>query len=615
MRGQIFGRVADKLKQVTQQATESVGLDRLISDNPLTTGLDDVEREAPFLDQYRPLSLSPIETLPETPGRGWSLRPGAYLYAAKSYCLRAGTHRPGSGGVGYASAPLKGPAAEAIQAVLANSALHPDIPQNRIQVLLWAIIARAKWENLAAQQRQDAAKLLTPAQIAMLNRNALNLLPGGSLDHALGGAAPALQRVLRAEADMRGLIARGASYEEMERVAVLPSDPNAAPGSIPAGRFSYDPAGYFINYQPVTYHVTWVEIVVPGPVRIDADALGRIVALTDAAGHRALRITYADGPGQPYPGAPEVRVYPIASVHYERPNPASSALAKADWVGKSSALIGVPSQRELPATPLQWQFENAQAMTAWSDDLLSSLNYPAGPRATILANLVHLEAALEVMLSQEANPADWKASQLDLVMDAWQWVFRRAAGAPALTASERPVAGAGLRAARLWRVGFAPLLLFGKGLLPFSGMGAQSGPASPPPGRITIVGTCGEDDDGDLDSNGQCHDHRPGTGPQPTRDCVVGNCLVPTPIFGPSSQAAQPGNDTSQRLGISPASQCSASDLDTEGFCHGPVRVDDQRWPNPRPFGPDRPIWKFPHKRHPIVHGPKGGYHDDPDDL
>ena len=66
MWGQIFGRAADKLKQVTQQATESVGLDRLISDNPLTTGLDDVEREAPFLDQYTAISLSEIGALPAT---------------------------------------------------------------------------------------------------------------------------------------------------------------------------------------------------------------------------------------------------------------------------------------------------------------------------------------------------------------------------------------------------------------------------------------------------------------------------------------------------------------------------------------------------------------------
>jgi len=242
--------------------------------------------------------------------------------------------------------------------------IRPELPQHRIQVLLWAIIACAKWEDLSAEQRQDAAKLMSRSQLAMLNRNALNLLPDQNLDHALGSAAPALQSVLRAEAEMRGLFACGASYEEMERTAVLPGDPNTASASIPLGRQSYDPAGYFVSYYPFSYPLTLVEVVIPSPVRIKTDALGRIVALSHSQASRVLRISYADGPGALYPSAPELRVYPIAGLHYERTDPTSSAKVSADWGGKSSTLTGVPSARKLPATPLQWQFETAQAVTA-----------------------------------------------------------------------------------------------------------------------------------------------------------------------------------------------------------------------------------------------------------
>jgi hypothetical protein len=479
---QIFGKITDKLKHVT----DPISLPGLLNGDPITTSLSDVVREVPYLDRYVPDNFRPVSSLPRAPRGGWLLRPGAYSYWTESYCLHAGTRGPRSGGDGYAMAPLKGPMAEPIHAILVNSASHPDIPQQRIQALIWAILARAKFENLSNQQKTDAAQLLTPAQLALLNRTGLDILPGDALNRAIGSAPPAVQTVLRAEAQMRDLFSRGASYAELERVAVLPPDPNGPSGPIPRGRWSYHSAGAFVSYLPNTYRQTMVRFLVPGPVGIETDSLGRITALTDPPTSRVLRLTYADTPAQPYAGAPEVQVYAISNVHFERLDPTVKERPKvaADWSGANSVLVGVPSNRRAQDTPLRWQYETAQSVAASTNRLMGALGNPPGAaaKAALLANLVHLEAALEVMLSRDPNQGWGKLTQVDFVMDAWQYVFCQAAGARRVRSAGHSSGGSGIALAGLARAGFSPLPVFGTGLLAM-----QTGAIAP--------GTSGYDDD------------------------------------------------------------------------------------------------------------------------
>jgi hypothetical protein len=124
----------------------------------------------------------------------------------QSYCLKAGTHGPG--GHGYLYGPPKGPAQEAVVALVRNSVQRTEIGRHDIQLLLWAIIARAKFENLSPQLKLVAGRLLTPQQIAMLNRTALDFVPDAAKPSALasmpaphppgaggvGAAAPDVQR-------------------------------------------------------------------------------------------------------------------------------------------------------------------------------------------------------------------------------------------------------------------------------------------------------------------------------------------------------------------------------------------------------------------------------------
>jgi hypothetical protein len=111
-----------------------------------------------------------------------------------------------------------------------------------------------------------AAKLLTTEQIATLNRNALDLLPGPVLDKALEEMPPAVRAVFQAEAELRSMLtSTSSSFEDMERVAVLAGAAPIGEGSreVPSGRWSLHPDGYYVRYIPSGYSSTRVEIWVP----------------------------------------------------------------------------------------------------------------------------------------------------------------------------------------------------------------------------------------------------------------------------------------------------------------------------------------------------------------
>ena len=233
---------------------------------PITTSLADAKFAVDSLDNFRPReSYRGITELQRTPNGGFVLQPGAYAYQAQSYCLKAGTHGPG-GGDGYLFAPTDGPAEQAVETIVRNSVAHPEIAQSKIQTLLWAIIARAKFEDLSAEHKATAALLLTPQQLAQLNRSALDLVPDAAMNAALAKMPPLVRQVVEAEAQLRQMLINPAtSFAELERVAVLSGMAPMGPGSreVPSGRWSLHPDGYYVRYIPSGYTSTRVEVWIP----------------------------------------------------------------------------------------------------------------------------------------------------------------------------------------------------------------------------------------------------------------------------------------------------------------------------------------------------------------
>ena len=253
-----FDRLGDLVKKKTPNL--------LGSKPPITTSLPDAKWGDASKDGFTPGEASrSLMVLQRTPVGGFVLQPGYYVLQTQSYCLKAGTHGPGAGD-GYLYAPPKGPAEDPVMSILRNSVNHPEIEQRDIQVLLWAIIARAKFEDLQSEMKATAAKLLTPRQLASLNRGALDVLSGNALTDALGGVPEPLRQIAQAEAQLRQMMTTpGASFAEMERVAVLSGAAPLGEGSqdIPSGRWSLHPDGYYVRYIPSGYSSTRIEIWVP----------------------------------------------------------------------------------------------------------------------------------------------------------------------------------------------------------------------------------------------------------------------------------------------------------------------------------------------------------------
>jgi hypothetical protein len=230
---------------------------------PISTSLSDARWGDPAKDDFVPATPKRrLLELQRTPGGGFVLQPGYYSFHDQSYCLQAGTHGPGKGD-GYLYAPPLGAAKDVVIAIVRGSVQHPDIDQHTIQALLWAVLARARIENLSDDLKVAAARLLTPRQLAGLNRNVLDMLSSRPIADNLPRE---VRSVLQAEADLRRMLSSpGTSFRELEQVAVLAGMAPMGAGSIevPNKRWSQHPDGYWIRYLPNGYSNTVVEIWVP----------------------------------------------------------------------------------------------------------------------------------------------------------------------------------------------------------------------------------------------------------------------------------------------------------------------------------------------------------------
>lgn len=232
----------------------------------ISTSLDDVKMDGFLPETFANDSVfAPIFQLQRTPNGGFVLQYGFYEYQAQSYCLKAGTHGPG-GGDGYMYAPPLGPMEDIVMTVVRNSVNQPNIQQRDIQLLLWSIIAHAKFEDLQNNIKVVAARLLTPRQLAKLNGGAIGLVPDEAMRKGMESLPQPVRTVLEAEAKLRRMLTNTtASFEEVERVAVLAGMAPMGPGSkeIPSGRWSLHPDGYYVRYIPSGYSSTHVQIWVP----------------------------------------------------------------------------------------------------------------------------------------------------------------------------------------------------------------------------------------------------------------------------------------------------------------------------------------------------------------
>lgn len=249
------------------------GLDSIFKKGPaITTSLKDAKFEAKDKDTYDPECYD-LFSLDRTATGGFVLKAGNWQGTLQSYCLHAGTHGPGDG-EGYLYAPPKGPYEKMIFTVAQNSVAHPEIEQTKIQMLIWAMLARAKFDDLSGELKPVATALLSANQIFELNGGALGLLSADKFADAFVKQPPALRQVFEAEANLRAKLTMPTlNYSELEQIAVLSGEAPKGKDSrdVPAYRWSLHPDGYYVRYVPEGYSKTIIQIYVPD----DSKAIGK----------------------------------------------------------------------------------------------------------------------------------------------------------------------------------------------------------------------------------------------------------------------------------------------------------------------------------------------------
>lgn len=277
-------------KKLLEKADATPVASILKKPDPITTSFKDAVLENSLPESFgNDKKYTPLYQLKRNEEGAFMLCPGYYEMTNKSYCLKAGTHGP-SQGDGYMFAPTLGPKDNIVNSILRVSAKHPEIPQRDVQVLLWAIIAKSKFKDMAGKLKLTAGLLLTPKEILELNGGAIGTLSDEALKREVIDMPPAVQAVMEAENKIRNLVATGVDrYEDYEHWAVLAGfAPNDRP-DITRGKWALHPDGYYVRYFPQGYPRTKVQIYVPNNINttnLVYDAVGDIACPANTGAQR-----------------------------------------------------------------------------------------------------------------------------------------------------------------------------------------------------------------------------------------------------------------------------------------------------------------------------------------
>ncbi|TAK17158.1 MAG: hypothetical protein EPO35_03710 [Acidobacteria bacterium] len=297
-------------------------ISRWLTPRPLlTTGLSNTSKDLPALDpdEDDDLTFGDMRSLPRDASGAYTLKPGAWQMTVQSFCLLAGTTGP-SKGDGYLYAPLAGPRAGIINDILDHSAAHMEIPQEDIQSLLWAILARARFSQLTPELQKAASALLTRTQIATIEADASERITSAIRDQVIARLPQPAAAIFDAESRLRDALATGASYEEQARLAVRDGEPEPQDGDrdVPEGRWSIA-GNYLIRFLPSDYTKTTIQVMVPEPIATTLDSKQRIVATRSPDGW-ATEAVYDDSiKPLTIPGDPDFKGYAFKKITVRYP--------------------------------------------------------------------------------------------------------------------------------------------------------------------------------------------------------------------------------------------------------------------------------------------------------
>lgn len=255
--------------------------DAWVPGKSVTTTINDALPVVSYLDFYNTMEPDSVFDLS-------NMKPGYYRGKIQSYCVKAGTYGPTKGS-GYLIAPLLGKNADMIESILDKSVQHPEIDQKDIQLLLWAIEAGTKFDDIPDGLKLRVKPLLSASDIVRLNvdiNDAVSLLPAELVE--LGNMYKNVREKIKNPKT---------TYEEIERLAVTQAGVGIdLRDEINTGKWAYIGDNYYMRTFPIDYTTTTLEIISLPKVTTSRDSKKR---LTSVSGNGyTTEIEYDDAPGR-----------------------------------------------------------------------------------------------------------------------------------------------------------------------------------------------------------------------------------------------------------------------------------------------------------------------------
>lgn len=291
------------LSQLGKALKKNKATNQLLEGSPaISTCFNDVNTEGALQPSFGDdKTYIELKSLKRNEKGNYVLDPGFYEGLKLSYCLKVGTPGPAKGNV-YGLAFLDGKMEDIVYAIIDKSQkiwmqksadssgqhvatgnlLHTSVGQKDVQLLLWAIIAKADFSNMPLRMKAVASALLTPEQLLKLNGGAIKTVSNFAMDKGFLEKPEALRKIEEAQQAIRQLWSSGNfEYEQMENLALLAGIVHEA-DPLPADMWFKHENGYYVRFKPMGYPRTLTQIYVPEGLKAEFIATGTVATPTDS---------------------------------------------------------------------------------------------------------------------------------------------------------------------------------------------------------------------------------------------------------------------------------------------------------------------------------------------
>jgi len=263
---------------------------------PITTSFKDVDLKNTLPSSHgENTTYTSLSTLTKNADGKYELASGFYETTNLSYCLKAGTNGPAKGD-SYGNAPILGKMDDIVETILiksqelwrsrgkegGNKLTSTLISQKDVQLLLWAIIAKADFDDMQNKTKSVALALLSPEQILKLNGGAVKSVVNFAGDKGWMEKPEWMRKAEEAQQSMRQLYkSSNSTYEDFERLAIL-AGTNTEAQPVEYGTWFKHKDGFYIRYEPQGYPRTHIKIYVPEKKKVDLEITGVIATPSDS---------------------------------------------------------------------------------------------------------------------------------------------------------------------------------------------------------------------------------------------------------------------------------------------------------------------------------------------